>query len=314
LRREKKTSIFHTLVWDGGSLRIFFEAIICVLAFQTLFHGVLNEELRQYFVLNFALITLIVASMIFFDQTVLCASLLKWEKSFFSAISGEITTAKNQLDSVLKSRFQPPLQMFYLKQAELFFMEGDVDSGEEALASAINHGAISDDCELTKLRGNLFSKDCNNHVEIDKVVFEGHGPLVYLESAMINLFRRNNYRVASEQMNLAMFMPPVLHPSLASSYDLCHLLKLCLGLHTGKAEDSLSQLSGLLEFLKFQISSSPGLRPYLSYAYLERAKYYSRRNKTVDKASADLDLALAICRYPAHVQIATQISSLIRGS
>lgn len=77
-----------------------------------------------------------------------------------------------------------------------------------------------------------------------------------------------------------------------------------MGLHTGKAVECLPQLNVLLSFIKYQVLTIPEIRPCLAFAYLERAKYYSRRKKQWAHARADIEIALSLCKYPSHMHTA----------
>ncbi len=306
IKHRAKQSFFQSLVWENVVLRVLIESVIAFVLFEAILNLIVSEPLRQELVVQMAVLCSVVILMMFFDQYFFCQSIQKWEQSFFSAISGEIKSATKFLDEISNKKFRPPQSLYELRYAELLYMQGEIEAADKLIELAIESGARHSDCDLVKKRGHLFSNE--NETIKDGPEYRVQHPLVHLEEAMISLFKNDNRKNASSEIEAVMKSPPMMHPSLANSYDLCHLLQLCIGLHTGKSDEVIFQLSGLLDYLKLQISSSPGLRPYLSFAYLERAKYYARRSSTRQLAKADSMIALAICRYPAHIKISQELS------
>lgn len=305
---SRNRSFFQVLVWNAAPLRFLFEGLIVLFLFQLFSIVIYSRQGHFDFVMQLGLFVVLASGMIFLDTAVICSSLTKWKNSFIAAISGEISLSLRLVESLLTSSLPPPQSLLQIRRAELLFMNGENNSAESALNSALTFGASIYDCDLARCRGRLFSYNCefeNENTDSEN----GISSLIAIESGMISLFRKNDYRKTLSYIENVLEQHPQMHPSYANTYDLAHLLKLCVNLHTGKAEQVLPQLGALLHFLKYQITMAPELRPYISFAYLERAKYYARRRNTAGKSLDDISLALAICNYPAQRKIGNEIKA-----
>lgn len=302
-------TILQLLVWEAAPLRLILEfSAMLVLYYSIMLQ--LPDSYRYNNTVSLALGIIIAVITIYVDRALLCKSHTLLEKSYDYAFLGKLDKAYENLKNLQFGLAPLPLHLYNIKAAELCYLKGEDYAAERHLIKARDLGVRSFECELIKMKASLCSSKGSDSINFEKEQCSLQ-PLWIIEKAMNCLFKKNDYASAKKYLEAAKILPNVLHSSSASTHDLCHLMSLCVGLHTGKAEQHLPQLDFLLSFIKYQAGSIPELRPYISFAYLERAKYYSRRKKNWTKAKADLDLALTFCRYPAHVESAKSISEKI---
>lgn len=305
-------SFLHFIVWEEKAYRIFLEILFIGLTYNLVYiYLEYNSYLPLPLSIHIGILSIIGASVLFFDAELLSKGNKIFKDAFLKSYSGNIESAIDLLKSSKKRNLPPSPYKYHLALSELNFINGKAHEGDISLENALRNGADPFQCIYTRMRSLLFSNDY-------KQAFEGisefltHSPFLEFEYA-VSLMLEDSTRVDAMR-NLKSLCDisqiseqKILHPSGADLHDISYIMLLCLELNSGKADEALDKLQMIFDHISPQLNYFPALRPYIALSYLERARYFIKKSKKKKQAKCDITRALAICSYPLHIEIADRI-------
>ena len=246
-----------------------------------------------------------------FDQLLLCRSARLYKNTYRLTLGGAFDKALKLLDTIApdgKTLIPCPKSFYHLRRADIFTEAEKFQEAEAELDSAQRAGAKKEEILLTKIRLYRLKGDyelAQGHLEVAKNIMGSSSALV-LEEGMLQYCRRETLWEAKRTFQKAMELPDLEHFSGESTRFLAEVYLYATFLWTGRAEEGLEGLGYNLGFVKTASSYLDSLRPIASFLYLERSHYYSTHREP-RLAELDLEVALSLCSYPAHLRKAKLI-------
>jgi hypothetical protein len=307
-QRHLAYGILHFLVWEAHASRLFLEVLFVTISYHLIYmylgvQGYLPLPLS----LHLAILGCFALVVLFIDTQILCKSNGIYRRAYVKSYSGNLDRAIDLLHRANGTNLPPSPSAFHLAASEFHLISGSRNTGDSALENALRTGANPFECLYIRMRSILFSgcyKDCFKGISEQLE----NSPLLQFEYGVSLLVDRDSRGDAKKYFNKIVDVPSVMHPSGAESHDLAHLMLTCIELHSGKAEEALKKLQVMFELVVPELKIFPALRPYVSLAYLERAKYYSAKVKFKDRARFDVERALSLCAYPLHKNLAKSLA------